>query len=325
MRQSRSISPNRRPPWRERPSVGWRVRICTGPRERMCILPGDHVVELLVVDHADEDLRLEPAAGDPVVERLAARGVEAERLERLAERLLALAGEGGPVDRRGPRARRPCPPSISSTWATVIREGIACGLIRRSGVTPSRVNGMFSWGTMRPMTPFWPWREANLSPSSGTRWLRTLTLTSFEMFSPSVRMTLSTHPDSPEPDGHRRLPSLLGGEQVGLLLEEPRRAGLADEHVALADLELGEDEAVLAQVPVGGVDARAGDVGPRDLELVLLAAGILAFLARGRFGRTRSVRGRGRSRPWRRRARPACCTPRRRGRRRRSSGRPAAR
>ena len=39
IRQSRSISPNRRPPWRERPSVGWRVRIWTGPRERMCILP----------------------------------------------------------------------------------------------------------------------------------------------------------------------------------------------------------------------------------------------------------------------------------------------
>ncbi len=39
MRQSRSISPNRRPPWRERPSVGCRVRICTGPRLRTWSFP----------------------------------------------------------------------------------------------------------------------------------------------------------------------------------------------------------------------------------------------------------------------------------------------
>ncbi len=72
---------------------------------------------------------------------------------------------------------------------------------------PSRVYGMFSGLTMSPMTPFWPCRLANLSPSSGTRWLRTLTLTSLEMFSPSVRITLSTQPDSPYrtvPDVSRR-------------------------------------------------------------------------------------------------------------------------
>src|SRR5438309_3079838 len=39
IKQSRSISPNRRPPWRDRPSVGCRVRIWTGPRERTCSLP----------------------------------------------------------------------------------------------------------------------------------------------------------------------------------------------------------------------------------------------------------------------------------------------
>src|SRR5207249_5766585 len=39
IRQSRSISPNRSPPWRDRPSVGCRVRIWTGPRERTCSLP----------------------------------------------------------------------------------------------------------------------------------------------------------------------------------------------------------------------------------------------------------------------------------------------
>ena len=36
--QSRSISPNRSPPSRARPSTGCRVRICTGPRARAWIL-----------------------------------------------------------------------------------------------------------------------------------------------------------------------------------------------------------------------------------------------------------------------------------------------
>ncbi len=29
-----------------------------------------------------------------------------------------------------------------------------------------------TWGAMWPMTPFWPWRLLNLSPSSGRRVLR---------------------------------------------------------------------------------------------------------------------------------------------------------
>ena len=36
--QSRSISPKRRPPSRDRPSIGCRLRIWTGPRARLCIL-----------------------------------------------------------------------------------------------------------------------------------------------------------------------------------------------------------------------------------------------------------------------------------------------
>jgi hypothetical protein len=35
--QSRSISPNRRPPSLARPSTGWRVMICSGPRARAWI------------------------------------------------------------------------------------------------------------------------------------------------------------------------------------------------------------------------------------------------------------------------------------------------
>ena len=38
MMQSRSISPNRRPPSLLRPSTGWRTRFWIGPRDRACIL-----------------------------------------------------------------------------------------------------------------------------------------------------------------------------------------------------------------------------------------------------------------------------------------------
>src|SRR5947208_1667099 len=89
------------------------------------------------------------------------------------------------------------PPICSRTWATVIRDGIACGLMIRSGMIPWAVKGISSCGAMSPMTPFCPCLEANLSPSSGTRRSRTLTLASFEPFSLSVSMTESTQPYSP--------------------------------------------------------------------------------------------------------------------------------
>ena len=39
-----------------------------------------------------------------------------------------------------------------------------CGFMMRSGRQPVSENGKSCSGTMRPMTPFCPWREANLSP-----------------------------------------------------------------------------------------------------------------------------------------------------------------
>src|SRR5205823_4733344 len=89
------------------------------------------------------------------------------------------------------------PPICSRTWATVIRDGIAWGLMIRSGMIPCDVKGMSSCGAIRPITPFWPWRDANLSPSSGTRRSRTFTFASLEPFSLSVSMTESTQPLSP--------------------------------------------------------------------------------------------------------------------------------
>jgi hypothetical protein len=51
-------------------------------------------------------------------------------------------------------------------------------------------------GTIRPMTPFWPWRDANLSPSSGTLWSLVFTLASLLPLEDSVRITVSTTPFS---------------------------------------------------------------------------------------------------------------------------------
>ncbi len=89
------------------------------------------------------------------------------------------------------------PPIISNTCATVIRDGIACGLMIRSGVIPCSVNGIPSAGTKCPMTPFCPCRLANLSPISGTLWSRTLILAIRDPFSVSDSITESTVPFSP--------------------------------------------------------------------------------------------------------------------------------
>ena len=55
----------------------------------------------------------------------------------------------------------------------VIREGTAWGLMIISGEMPSQVKGMSSWRYWIPQVPFWPCREANLSPIWGMRTERT--------------------------------------------------------------------------------------------------------------------------------------------------------
>ena len=77
-----------------------------------------------------------------------------------------------------PLAAAAFPANDSINCPIVILEGMACGLMIMSGTIPSSVKGRSSWGTIKPMTPFCPCLEANLSPSSGTRWSRTLTFTS---------------------------------------------------------------------------------------------------------------------------------------------------
>jgi hypothetical protein len=52
----------------------------------------------------------------------------------------------------------------STRWPIVILDGIAWGLTIKSGTIPSLVNGRSSYLYVIPQVPFWPWREANLSP-----------------------------------------------------------------------------------------------------------------------------------------------------------------
>ena len=52
----------------------------------------------------------------------------------------------------------------------------ACGLINISGVIPDSVNGMSHSGHKTESTPFWPWREENLSPITGFRGKRNVML-----------------------------------------------------------------------------------------------------------------------------------------------------
>ena len=58
----------------------------------------DHVVQLLVIDDADENVGVDAAAGLPVVERLAASVLEAEAGKFTAQILLLLAREGTTID-----------------------------------------------------------------------------------------------------------------------------------------------------------------------------------------------------------------------------------
>jgi hypothetical protein len=65
---------------------------------------------------------------------------------------------------------------LSSSIPIVIREGKACGLMIRSGRIPlDSAKGMSASGHGRESTPFWPWREENLSPTTGLRLMRMVT------------------------------------------------------------------------------------------------------------------------------------------------------
>ena len=61
------------------------------------------------------------------------------------------------------------PASDSTNMPIVIREGKAWGLMMTSGWIPDSENGISFEGHFCDITPFWPWREENLSPIIGLR------------------------------------------------------------------------------------------------------------------------------------------------------------
>ena len=62
--------------------------------------------------------------------------------------------------------------------STVTRplNGKPWGFMIMSGVIPCWLKGRFTPSVMRPTTPFCPWRDENLSPYSGMRTSRVITL-----------------------------------------------------------------------------------------------------------------------------------------------------
>ena len=89
------------------------------------------------------------------------------------------------------------PVIVSTNWPMVIRDGIACGLIIKSGRIPFAANGMSRSGTTKPMVPFCPARDAILSPMFGMRSSRTRIFAIRVPSSPSVINVLSTMPSCP--------------------------------------------------------------------------------------------------------------------------------
>ncbi len=150
----------------------------------------------------------------------------------------------------------------------------------RSGVRPLSVKGMSSWWAMRPTTPFCPCRDANLSPTSGHA----------EVAGPDFHEagTVLALGDDDRVDNavlvaaHRDggVAALLDRNQfTGRFLEEPRRGGLADQHILLCDNGLGVDHAVFVKVLVGLGTVGTGNVLFGDFDPVDLAAGIPALFA----------------------------------------------
>ena len=97
-----------------------------------------------------------------------------------------------------PRNAAALPVIDSINIPTVILDGNACGLIRTSGEIPSAVYGKSSHFAKIPRIPFWPCRDANLSPISGVRISLTLIL---YIFPPSLDLVITTVSTTPVSEG----------------------------------------------------------------------------------------------------------------------------
>ena len=79
----------------------------------------------------------------------------------------------------------------------VILDGRACGFTIMSGRIPSSVKGIFASGITRPIVPFCPHREQNLSPMLGILSFLTRTFAILNPSPLSVINVLSTYPSCP--------------------------------------------------------------------------------------------------------------------------------
>src|SRR6267143_1092334 len=266
-------------PWPMRPSFRRLPREDLDRSARADVqFSGDHVVQLLVVDHAHEDLRGDHAARAAVVQDLLPVRPEAVLLEGLPHGVLPLAAEWRPVDEAtfegsdlapdlfedmGDRHPRRDRVGIDDQVGNDPLRGERQVLLRcdQADHTLLAVAG----GELVPQFRHPQVADLNL------RKLRTvLALGEHDGIDPSTLAVAH---------GDRGLAAFLRRQEVRLLLEETRRARLPDQDVAAIDEDLRRDETVIRrEVRVRQVGTGPADVGRRNLEMVLLAAGISALL-----------------------------------------------
>src|SRR2546426_431912 len=241
-------------------------------------LAGDHVVELLVVDHADENLRGDHAARAAVVPDLLAVRPEAVLHEGVSHRLLPLAGEGRAVDE---------PTFEAADLPADLLEDVGHGHPGRNrmGIDDQvrddalRGEGHVFLRSDEPDDALLPVARRELVAQ-----LRDPEVAHLHLRELRAVLALRQHdrvdPTAfPVPHRDGRLAALLRSQEVRLLFEEPRRTRLPDQDFAALDEDLRRDEAIIRrEVRVRQVRAGALDVRGRDLEVVFLTAGVAALL-----------------------------------------------
>jgi len=153
---------------------------------------------------------------------------------------------------REPRSEPTLPPSISSTWPTVIRDGRACGVHHEVGNDPLLGEWHVFLGREVAHDALLSVSGRELVPKLGDALVAHLHLR-------ELGAVLALHQRHGVDDArfarthrHARLAPLLRGESAHVvgLLKEAWRAGLAEQHRGLVHLRLRVDEAVLVEVGV---------------------------------------------------------------------------
>src|SRR3989475_2865990 len=201
-------------------------------------LPRDYVVELLVVNHSDEDFRGNHAARAAIIQDLLSVRPEPVLLESLPHRLFALPAERRAVDE---------PAFEGSDFSTDLLEDVGDRHPRRNrmGVDDQvrddalRGEGHVFLGRDESDHPFLPVAGGELVAE-----LRNAKGAGPDLCGARAALALRQHDGvhpAALPVAHcdRGLPSLLRRQEVRLLLEEPRRARFPDQDLSALDEDLG--------------------------------------------------------------------------------------